>query len=143
MFDKAYASNDVCVFIFRRKGSFMLYTNEQIQKISTEEYFFLTENFRFVDSTSIRECVGYLLYNKRQKLVDTVKEVMKNELTSQEYQLAVDYWCNNLTIDEITLKHHISRSAFYRLTKAIKDTLDASLFSLCGGTFFCHSNKTR
>ena len=105
----------------------MIYKNQQLYGISTEEYFYLTENFAFVDAETRANQVRFLVYDKNKKIMDTVKEVMKNELTEKEYGIAVDYWSNNLSINDISKKHNISRSSFYRLIKEIKEKIDTSL----------------
>ncbi len=105
----------------------MLYTNEQIQELSTEDYVFLTENFRLADQNVTRECVSYLLYNKRKKLIDTVRQVINNELTTQERSVAMDYWSDNLSIRDLAVKYNIPRSSVYRLIERIKVKLDKSL----------------
>ena len=105
----------------------MLYKTEQLYGISTEEYFYLTENFSFVDAETRANQVRYLVYDKEKKIMDTLQEVMENELTEKERQLAVDYWSNNLSISEIAKKHNVSRSSFYRMIGEIKKKIDASL----------------
>lgn len=105
----------------------MLYTNEQIQEISTEDYIFLTENFRLADENITRECVGYLLYNKRKRLIDTVRQVINNELTTQERGVAIDYWSGNLSIRDLANKYNIPRTNICRLLEKIKVKLDKSL----------------
>lgn len=101
--------------------------NEQLHCISTEEYYYLTENFEFVDAGTRANQVKYLVYNKDKKIMDTVKKVMENELTEKERDLAVDYWSNNLSIGDISKKHNISRSSFYRAIDEIKRKIDVSL----------------
>lgn len=101
--------------------------NEQLQCISTEEYYYLTENFEFVDAGTRATQVKYLVYNKDKKIMDTVKKVMENELSEKERGLAVDYWSNNLSIGDISKKHNISRSSFYRAIDEIKRKIDVSL----------------
>ena len=105
----------------------MLYKTEQLYGISTEEYFYLTENFSFVDAETRANQVRYLVYDKDKKIMDTLQKVMETELTEKERQLAVDYWSNNLSISEITKKHNVSRSSFYRMIGEIKEKIDASL----------------
>jgi DNA-directed RNA polymerase specialized sigma subunit len=114
-------------FFFVRKESFMVNVTQELQCISTEDYFYLTENFAFVDAETRANQVRFLVYDKDKKIMDTVKEVMKNELTEKEYRIAVDYWSNNLSINDISKKHNISRSSFYRLIKEIKEKIDTSL----------------
>ena len=101
--------------------------NDKLHCISTEDYYYLTENFEFVDVQTRANQVRYLVYNKDKKIMETMQKVMENELTEKERELAVDYWSNNLSIGEISKKHNISRSAFYRAVDEIKRKIDASL----------------
>lgn len=105
----------------------MLHTEQKLHCISTEEYFYLTENFAFVDAKTRAEQVKFLMYSKDKKVMDIVKQVMANELTEKERGLAVDYWSNNLSIGDITKKHNISRSSFYREIGQIKKKIDLYL----------------
>ncbi len=105
----------------------MIFTNESIQQLSTEDYIFLTENFRLADKDTTRDCVAFLLYNKRKKLVDTVKKVVENELTSDEQNITLDYWVGNLSIGDMTKKYNISRASLYRTLDVIKEKLNTSL----------------
>ncbi len=105
----------------------MVYTDQELQCISTEDYFYLTENFEFVDAVTRADQVKYLVYAKDKKIVDTVKQIMENELTEFERELAVDYWSNNLSIEDISRKHNISRSKFYRIINEIKKKIDVSM----------------
>lgn len=105
----------------------MFYKHEQLQSISTDEYFYLTENFEFVDAKTTEEFVKYLVYNKKKKLIDTVKRVMENELTEKERNIALDYWNSKLSVGQMSEKYHMSRSTFYRALDVIKRKLDASL----------------
>lgn len=105
----------------------MLYKNQKLQCISTEEYYYLTENFEFVDAQTRADQVSYLVYSKDKKIMDTVKQVLENELTEKERGVAVDYWSNNLSIGDISKKHNISRSSLYRLINEIKKKLDLYL----------------
>ncbi len=101
--------------------------NQQLYGISTEEYFYLTENFAFVDARTRANQVKYLVYNKDKKIMDTMQKVMENELTEKERGLAIDYWSNNLSISDISKKHNISKSSFYRAIGEIKKKIDVSL----------------
>ncbi len=105
----------------------MLYKNEKLHCISTEDYYYLTENFEFVDAGTRANQVKFLVYNKDKKIMDTMQKVMENELTEKERDLAIDYWSNNLSIGEISKKHNISRSSFYRTIGEIKKKIDVSL----------------
>ena len=105
----------------------MLYKNGQVECISTEEYFYLTENFEVVDKNSAEKLVRYLVYDKRRKLMDTVRTVMQDELTAKERNIAVDYWQNKMPISDISEKYCISRSSFYRIIDTVKKKLETSL----------------
>ena len=67
-------------FLSERREA-MIYKNQQLYGISTEEYFYLTENFAFVDAETRANQVRFLVYDKDKKIIEIVKEVMKNELT--------------------------------------------------------------
>lgn len=105
----------------------MLYKNGQVECISTEEYFYLTENFEVVGKNSAEKLVRYLVYDKRRKLTDTVRTVMQDELTAKERNIAVDYWQNKMPIGDISEKYCISRSSFYRIIDTVKKKLETSL----------------
>ena len=105
----------------------MLYQNGQVECISSEQYFYLTENFEVVDKDSAEKLVRYIVYDKRQKLMETVRSVMQNELTLKERNIAVDYWQNKMPIGDICEKYCIARSTFYRTIDSMKKKLEASL----------------
>lgn len=99
----------------------------KIAEMSKEEYFYLTENLELVNEETIRNGVGYILYNKRKKLLDVVKQVMQNELTEEERKLATDYWSESYSLGEISVRNNIARSAIYRRLEGIKKKLETSL----------------
>lgn len=99
----------------------------KIREMSTDEYFYLTENLELVDENSIRNGVGYLVYNKKKRLLDVVQKVMQNELTDEERRLAIDYWSGNFSLGEISLRNNITRSSIYRHIDVIKNKLETSL----------------
>lgn len=99
----------------------------KIAEMSKEEYFYLTENLELVNEETIRNGVGYILYNKRKKLLDVVEQVMQNELTEEERKLATDYWSESYSLGEISARNNIARSAIYRRLEGIKKKLETSL----------------
>ncbi len=105
----------------------MICEKGQIDCITTEEYFYLTENFEVADARSAKKLVRYLVYDKRKKLIDTVRFVMNEELTTRERNIALDYWQKKLSIGDIVEKYSISRSTFYRTIDVIKKKLEMSL----------------
>ena len=105
----------------------MARTHQKLHSISTEDYYYLTENFEFVDARTRANQVSYLVYNKDRKIADTVRKVLENELTETERNIATDYWSNNLSAEEISKRYSISRSTFYREIKKIKNKIDCYL----------------
>lgn len=104
-----------------------MFQDIKIREMSTEEYFYLTENLELVDENSICNGVQYLIYNKKKRLLNVVHQVMQNELTDEERRLAIDYWSGDYSLGEISQKNNIARSAVYRRIANIKKKLEASL----------------
>lgn len=101
--------------------------NTKLQEMSSDEYFYLTENFEFADKNSVSDTVNYLVYNRKRRLLNTVKAVMENELTEQERRLANDYFSGELTLGEIETRYNMKKSSIYRHIGAIKKKLETSL----------------
>lgn len=99
----------------------------KIRELSTEEYFYLTENLELIDKNSICNGVYYLVYNKKKRLLNVVNKVMQNELTEAERKLATDYWSGEYSLGEISKRNNITRSSIYRHIDCIKEKLIASL----------------
>ena len=95
--------------------------------MSKDEYFYLTENLEIVDKNSVQGGISFLVYNKRKRLLNVVQKVMQNELNEAERRLALDYWSGKYSIDEISQRNNITRSAIYRHINSIKEKLEASL----------------
>lgn len=101
--------------------------NTKLQEMSSDEYFYLTENFEFADKNSVSDTVNYLVYNRKRRLLNTVKAVMENELTEQERCLANDYFSGELTLGEIETRYNMKKSSIYRHIGVIKKKLETSL----------------
>lgn len=80
-----------------------------------------------MDKATTDKGIKYLVYKKKQRMIDTVRSVMNNELTDFEREIATDYWCENLLVEEITKKHNLSRSTFYRTVKIIEKKINLYL----------------
>ena len=80
-----------------------------------------------MDRVATDKGIKYLVYKKRQRMLNTVRSVMHNELTDYEREIATEYWCDNLLVDEIAKKHNLSRSAFYRTVKNIEKKINLYL----------------
>ena len=118
----------ICVFCFlKKRGGFTTITNEGIIEISNDDYLFLTEDLEVLDRATLDKGIKYLVYKKKQRMIDTVRRVMNDELTEYERNIAMDYWCDNLLVEEITEKYNISRSAFYRTVKIIENKINMYL----------------
>ncbi len=118
---------NICVFIFLRRGGFTTINNGKIIELSMDDYLFLTEDLEFIDKTIINKGIKYLVYKKKQRMIDTVRSVMNNELTETERNIAEDYWCNNLLVEEIAKKYKLSRSGLYRTVDVIKEKMNTHL----------------
>ena len=107
----------------------MLITEQdaKISELSTDEYFFLTENLEAIDPHSVRKGVRYLVFNKRRRLLEIVKEVMQNELSDLERRIALDFWDKKISADDIAMRNGIGRSTVYRNIANIRKKLEKSL----------------
>ena len=101
--------------------------NGKIIELSYDDYLFLTEDLEFTDKAFVNKGIKYLIYKKKQRMIDTVRSVMNNELTEMERNIAEDYWCNNLLATEIAKKYKLSRSGLYRTVDVIKEKLNTHL----------------
>lgn len=118
---------NICVFDFLKRGGFTTISNGKIIELSMDDYLFLTEDLEFMDKAFINKGIKYLVYKKKQRMIDTVRSVMDNELTEFERNIAEDYWCNNLLVEEIAKKYKLSRSGFYRTVDVIKEKMNMHL----------------
>ncbi len=101
--------------------------NKKLIEISNEDYLFLTEDLRTMDIATVDKRIRYLVFNKKQRMIDTVRSVLDNELTETEREIALDYWCDNLLVEEIAKKHNMSRTRFYRTVKVIEEKINMYL----------------
>ncbi len=127
MFDKKNALKINSVLLIFLKGEFYLLQDIKIREMSQDEYFYLTENLELVDKNSVQRGVSFLVYNKKKRLLNVIRQVMQNELTKEERQLALDYWSDKYSLGEISKRNNISRSAIYRRIDCIKEKLKTSL----------------
>lgn len=98
-----------------------MYFGHQITKLAVDEYAFLTENFEFTNEDEIKNGVGYIVFNRKRNILNTVKKVIENELSALEKELVIDFWGKGLTAEELAEKYKISRASVYRsLNKAKK-----------------------
>ena len=101
----------------------MCFTNH-ITEISVDEYAFLTENFEFRNKNDVELGGKYILFNRRRNMIDIVRKIFDNELTEIEKTIALDFWHNNLSVDELAEKYELSRASVYRNLNNAKKKLE-------------------
>lgn len=101
-----------------------MYFNNQITKLTVDEYTFLTENFEFANVTEIKTGVSYIVFNRKRNILNTVKKVVENELSSLEKDLVSDFWGNELSVEELEEKYNISRASVYRYLNSAKKKIE-------------------
>ena len=101
----------------------MNFTN-RITEISVDEYAFLTENFEFKNKNDVETGVRYILFNRRRNMIDIVKKIFDNELTPTEKKVALEFWRDNLSVDELAERYGISRATVYRNLNNAKKKLE-------------------
>lgn len=121
----------VCVFIFVlnsvfERGDFMLTQNIQIAEISAEEYDFIIDCIDFSEG-QVKGGARFLIYNRQKKLIDIVKNVMRNELNENERDIATAHWCNEVPVGELAQQYGVTRMTIYRNLDNARKKLEASL----------------
>lgn len=91
-----------------------MYFENQLTELAVDEYAFLTENFELSSKADIQNGVGYILFNRKRNVINTVKKVIENELNDIEKNIIFDYFGNNLSADELVKKYKVSRATVYR-----------------------------
>lgn len=101
-----------------------MYFDNQITKLTVDEYTFLTENFEFTNETEIKTGVSYIVFNRKRSILNTVKQVVENELSNLEKDLVSDFWGNELSVEELEKKYKISRAGVYRYLNSAKKKIE-------------------
>lgn len=104
----------------------MLAQTIKIAEFSVEEHDYLTEYVDF-KSGKAENGAKYLVYNRQKKLLAIVRDIMKNELTELERNIAIEHWCNEVSAGELTQKYGVSRSNLYRILDNARKKLETSL----------------
>lgn len=99
----------------------------QISELSTDEYFYLTENLEHTDKNSVAKAACFLVFNKKRKLIEIVKTVLENELSEYERDLALSYWADGESATKLAEKYKMGRSTVYRNLDNAKKKLKTSL----------------
>ena len=101
-----------------------MYFNNRITELTVDEYAFLSENFEFVNEKDVGNGVSYIVFNRKRNILNTVKKVIENELNSLEKELILDFWGRELTVEELSEKHKLSRSSVYRYLNNAKNKIE-------------------
>lgn len=101
-----------------------MYFGHQITELAVDEYTFLTENFEITNEDEIKNGVGYIVFNRKRNILDTVKKVIENELSALEKDLVLDFWGKELTVEELAEKYKISRASVYRYLNNAKKKIE-------------------
>ncbi len=101
-----------------------MYFGHQITELAVDEYAFLTENFEFTNEDEIKNGVGYIVFNRKRNILNTVKKVIENELSALEKDLVLDFWGKELTVEELAEKYKISRASVYRYLNNAKKKIE-------------------
>ncbi len=101
-----------------------MHFNNRITELTVDEYAFLSENFEFVNEKDVGNGVSYIVFNRKRNILNTVKKVIENELSSLEKELILDFWGRELTVEELLEKHKLSRSSVYRYLNNAKNKIE-------------------
>lgn len=101
-----------------------MYFGHQITELAVDEYTFLTENFEITNEDEIKNGVGYIVFNRKRNILNTVKKVIENELSALEKDLVLDFWGKELTVEELAEKYKISRASVYRYLNNAKKKIE-------------------
>ena len=101
--------------------------NGQITELAVDEYAFLTENFEFANKDEIKNGVGYIVFNRKRNILNTVKKIVENELSSLEKELVLDFWGKELKVEELEEKYKLSRASVYRYLNNAKKKIEKYL----------------
>lgn len=101
--------------------------NGRITELTVDEYAFLTENFELANKVEIENGVGYIVFNRKRNILNTVKKVIENELNSLEKEIILDYWGRELNAEEIAEKYELSRAGVYRHLNSAKKKVEKYL----------------
>ena len=104
-----------------------MFFNSQITELAVDEYAFLTENFEFANKDEIKNGVGYIVFNRKRNILNTVKKIVENELSSLEKELVLDFWGKELKVEELEEKYKLSRASVYRYLNNAKKKVEKYL----------------
>ena len=104
-----------------------MFFNSQITELAVDEYAFLTENFEFANKDEIKNGVGYIVFNRKRNILNAVKKIVENELSSLEKELVLDFWGKELKVEDLAQKYELSRAAIYRNLNSAKKKIEKYL----------------
>ena len=104
-----------------------MYFNNRITELTVDEYAFLSENFEFVNEKDVGNGVSYIVFNRKRNILNTVKKIVENELSSLEKELVLDFWGKELKVEDLAQKYELSRAAIYRNLNSAKKKIEKYL----------------
>lgn len=108
--------------------------NRDIIGIDVGEYRLLSEKFEFMTEDDTREIPKYILTTRKNTIKKIFSEAVKSELTDFQGEILRDRYFDNMKINDISVKHGVSRQQVYKTLKAATDKLYSVLkyAYLCG-----------
>lgn len=108
--------------------------NRDIIGIDVGEYRLLSEKFEFMTEDDTREIPKYILTTRKNTIKKIFSEAVKSELTDFQGEILREKYFDNMKINDISVKHGVSRQQVYKTLKASTDKLYSVLkyAYLCG-----------
>lgn len=108
--------------------------NRDIIGIDVGEYRLLSEKFEFMSEDDTREIPKYILTTRKNTIKKIFSEAVKSELTDFQGEILRDRYFDNMKINDISVKHGVSRQQVYKILKTATDKLYSVLkyAYLCG-----------
>lgn len=108
--------------------------NRDIIGIDVGEYRLLSEKFEFMSEDDTREIPKYILTTRKNTIKKIFSEAVKSELTDFQGEILREKYFENMKINDISVKHGVSRQQVYKTLKTATDKLYSVLkyAYLCG-----------
>lgn len=108
--------------------------NRDIIGIDVGEYRLLSEKFELMTEDDTREIPKYILTTRKNTIKKIFSEAVKSELTDFQGEILRDRYFDNMKINDISVKHGVSRQQVYKTLKTATDKLYSVLkyAYLCG-----------
>lgn len=105
----------------------MINIENRTTELSMDDYVFLNENFEVADKNEVARGVSYIVFNRKQNIINIAKSVLKNELDELDRDIALDYWGSGLNATQIAEKYNLSQAKIYRILKNVRGKIEIYL----------------